>query len=193
MKKSLLLVLLVCTLFGYTQAQVHQDTTAVSSFRAFLPQWEKAQSRFINGDPTLWKENSSHRDDATILGGFGGYGEKGWEARLGRVMIGRRLSIKAAGPRSRSNTSTSESVETLVSPWPLSGKKGRVWAISGTRLSALCEPRKSFGKRTVLGNSCIATPIRFSKSKRHPQPRRSKRSAHFEWADKKKYETSVTD
>jgi ketosteroid isomerase-like protein len=30
--------------------------------------------------PTLWKQNSSHRGDATILGGFGGYGEKGWDA-----------------------------------------------------------------------------------------------------------------
>ncbi|MBA3768316.1 MAG: nuclear transport factor 2 family protein [Acidobacteria bacterium] len=81
MKKILLLVLLVCTLFGYTQTQVRPDTiTADSSFRAFLPEWEKTQSRFINGDPTLWKQHASHRDDVTILGGFGGYGEKGWDA-----------------------------------------------------------------------------------------------------------------
>jgi ketosteroid isomerase-like protein len=78
MKKTLLLVLLLCTLFGYTQTQVRQDATADSSFKAFLLQWEKAQSSFINGDPTLWKQNASHRDDATILGAFGGYGEKGW-------------------------------------------------------------------------------------------------------------------
>jgi ketosteroid isomerase-like protein len=50
------------------------------AFRAFLRQWEGAQSRFINGDPTLWKQNASHRVDVTILGAFGGYGEKGWEA-----------------------------------------------------------------------------------------------------------------
>ena len=80
MKKMLLLVLLVCMLSSYTQAQVRRDTAADSSFRAFLAEWEKAQSRFINGDPTLWKQNSSHREDATILGGFGGYGEKGWDA-----------------------------------------------------------------------------------------------------------------
>lgn len=80
MKKTPLLVLFVCALFGYAQTQVRQDTTADSSFRAFLPQWEKAQSRFINGDPALWKQHASHRDDATILGGFGGYGEKGWNA-----------------------------------------------------------------------------------------------------------------
>jgi hypothetical protein len=80
MKKTLLLVLLVCALFGYTQTQVRQDTSADSSFRAFLPEWEKAQTRFINGDPSLWKQHTSHRDDVTILGGFGGYGEKGWDA-----------------------------------------------------------------------------------------------------------------
>jgi len=81
MKKIILLVLLVCALFGHTQAQARQDATiADSSFRAFLTEWEKAQSRFINGDPTLWKQHASHRDDVTILGGFGGYGEKGWNA-----------------------------------------------------------------------------------------------------------------
>ena len=48
------------------------------SFVAFLTQWESAQSRFINGDPTLWKENASHAADASIFGAFGGH-EKGWE------------------------------------------------------------------------------------------------------------------
>jgi ketosteroid isomerase-like protein len=80
MKKILLLGLFVCTLFGYAQTQVRQDTPADSSFKTFLSEWEKAQSRFINGDPTLWKQHASHRDDVTILGGFGGYGEKGWGA-----------------------------------------------------------------------------------------------------------------
>ena len=71
MKRIPLLVLLVCTLFGYTQAQARPDSTcADSGFRAFLPDWEKAQLRFINGDPTLWKQHASHRDDVTILGGF---------------------------------------------------------------------------------------------------------------------------
>lgn len=80
MNKMLPLGLFVCTLFGYAQAQVRQDASADPSFRAFLPEWEKAQSRFINGDPTLWKQHTSHREDVTILGGFGGYGEKGWGA-----------------------------------------------------------------------------------------------------------------
>ena len=80
MRPLLLLGLLLCAPFGYAQIQTRQDTTADSSFRAFLPVWEKAQSRFINGDPTLWKQHASHREDVTILGGFGGYGEKGWDA-----------------------------------------------------------------------------------------------------------------
>lgn len=80
MKKIPLLMLFVCALFGCAQTQTRQDTTTDSTFRAFLRQWEKAQSLFINGDPTLWKQHASHRDDVTILGGFGGYGEKGWSA-----------------------------------------------------------------------------------------------------------------
>ena len=80
MKKSLLLGLLVAALAGCTQSGVRPTTTPDdSSLRTFLPQWEEAQSGFINGDPALWKHNSSHRDDATILGAFGGYGEKGWD------------------------------------------------------------------------------------------------------------------
>ena len=80
MKKMYLLVVLACVQAGCTQAQTGRGTTADSTFRSFLVEWEKAQSRFINGDPTLWKQNSSHREDATILGGFGGHGEKGWTA-----------------------------------------------------------------------------------------------------------------
>lgn len=51
-----------------------------NGFAKFLVEWEKAQNLFINGDPALWKQLSSHSGDATILGGFGGYGEKGWSA-----------------------------------------------------------------------------------------------------------------
>lgn len=80
MRKMLLLLLLACMISSCTQAQVRRETGADSSFRTFLAEWEKGQSRFINGDPTLWKQHSSHREDATILGGFGGHGEKGWDA-----------------------------------------------------------------------------------------------------------------
>lgn len=77
------LLWLLLFLPGLSHCTTVQDAPAAgddASFRAFLRQWEEAQSRFINGDPTSWKENSSHGADATILGGFGGYGEKGWEA-----------------------------------------------------------------------------------------------------------------
>lgn len=48
-----------------------------TSLRAFLPRFEEATSRFVNGDPTLLKQNASRRDDATIVGAWGAY-EKGW-------------------------------------------------------------------------------------------------------------------
>lgn len=98
MKKTLLLVLLVCTLFGDTQTQARQVTSAEASFRAFLTEWEKAQTRFINGDPSLWKQHTSHRNDVTILGGFGGYGERAG-TRWVRDTIGRHPSTKTAEPR----------------------------------------------------------------------------------------------
>jgi ketosteroid isomerase-like protein len=110
MKKPFLLVLCVCTSFSNAHAQVRRDTTPDSSFRAFLSRWEKAQSAFINGDPTFWKQNASHRDDATILGAFGGYGEKGWGAvgprydwassqykPVGATMTVEYLSVVASG------------------------------------------------------------------------------------------------
>ncbi|HEX8636127.1 MAG TPA: nuclear transport factor 2 family protein [Pyrinomonadaceae bacterium] len=77
MKKTLLLLLLVPALF--VSAQVRAPHAGDVSFQAFLRRWEEGQSRFVAGDPTLWKQNTSQRDDATILGGFGGY-EKGWSA-----------------------------------------------------------------------------------------------------------------
>lgn len=49
-----------------------------ASFRAFLPSFEEGISRFINGDPTLWKQNASRAADATIMGAWGAY-EKGWD------------------------------------------------------------------------------------------------------------------
>jgi ketosteroid isomerase-like protein len=50
-----------------------KDTT----LQAFLPMFEAGISKFINGDPTLWKRNASHREDVTIMGAWGAY-EKGW-------------------------------------------------------------------------------------------------------------------
>jgi ketosteroid isomerase-like protein len=47
------------------------------SFKAFLPRFEQGITDFINGDPTLWKQNVSQRDESIIIGGWGAY-EKGW-------------------------------------------------------------------------------------------------------------------
>ena len=76
MKKTLFLMLLVAPLFVCTQIRLIRADD--SSFQAFLRRWEDAQSRFLNGDPTLWKQNSSQGEDATIFGAFGGQ-EKGWK------------------------------------------------------------------------------------------------------------------
>ena len=110
MKKILVLILLVGPLCGYARAQARQDaTTADSNFKAFLTEWEKAQSRFINGDPTLWKQHASHRADVTILGGFGGYGEKGWDA------VGARYDWASSQYKSRGATMKVEYLSVVVS------------------------------------------------------------------------------
>lgn len=75
MKTTLSFALLVAALC--LAAYVSPTRAADSDFQAFLRRWEEAQSRFLNGDATLWKHNSSQREDATIFGAFGGY-EKGW-------------------------------------------------------------------------------------------------------------------
>jgi ketosteroid isomerase-like protein len=59
-------------------AQTRSAVATEASFRDFLVSFEEGTSRFINGDPTLWKENASHSDEATIMGGWGAY-EQGWE------------------------------------------------------------------------------------------------------------------
>ena len=86
MKKEILFITIICfTEFllgvpftGYTQT-VNPATITDSSFKTFLVKWEDCITHFINGDPSLWKQNSSQTDDATIFGAFGGYGEKGWK------------------------------------------------------------------------------------------------------------------
>ena len=78
MRKMLLLAVLASAPLACAQNQVGSETARESSFAAFIPQWEGAQSRFINGDPTLWKKNASQGEDVTIFGAFGG-SEKGWK------------------------------------------------------------------------------------------------------------------
>jgi ketosteroid isomerase-like protein len=78
MSRHLLAIALLYT--SLSAPAVPAQPAGGASFEQFLKQWEQAQTRFINGDPALWKQLASHRDDVTILGGFGGEGEKGWTA-----------------------------------------------------------------------------------------------------------------
>ena len=94
MKNVLFLVVLLYTHLGCTPPP---NAAGDSTLRVFLPQWEGAQARFINGDPTLWKENASQREDATIFGAFGGY-EKGWN-EVGPRYEWASSQFKAGGAR----------------------------------------------------------------------------------------------
>jgi ketosteroid isomerase-like protein len=78
MHKSVWLVILLLAPLACAPPEDRPPAARDSSVQAFLPQWENAQARFINGDPGLWKENASQGEDATIFGAFGGY-EKGWK------------------------------------------------------------------------------------------------------------------
>ena len=62
---------------GSALSQAPASVIGDASLRAFLPGFEAGINRFINGDPALWKQNASRRDDVTILGAWGAY-EKGW-------------------------------------------------------------------------------------------------------------------
>lgn len=78
-RKPIVLLLLAVPLC-WTTMRAAQAPAVDPEFRAFLKTWEAAQTRFINGDAVLWKQHASQRDDVTLLGGFGGEGEKGWKA-----------------------------------------------------------------------------------------------------------------
>lgn len=80
MRRALVAALLCAPPISWAALRASQTPVQDQSFRAFLQTWEQTQTRFINGDPTLWKQHASHRDDVTVLGGFGGDGEKGWTA-----------------------------------------------------------------------------------------------------------------
>jgi ketosteroid isomerase-like protein len=49
------------------------------SFDSAVEEYHKAIIKFVNGDPNQLKEISSHTDDITLFGGFGGYA-RGWDS-----------------------------------------------------------------------------------------------------------------
>lgn len=76
-------------LISYAQSNFDPVTITDSSFKAFLPKWERYVDSTASGNPTLMKENASHSNHITIMGAFGGY-EKGWDK------VGSRLDWAAA-------------------------------------------------------------------------------------------------
>jgi ketosteroid isomerase-like protein len=74
---SVIGILLSALVIGSALSQIPAGADGDSSLRSFLPRFEVGINNFINGDPTLWKENTSRRDDVTIMGGWGAYA-KGW-------------------------------------------------------------------------------------------------------------------
>jgi hypothetical protein len=62
----------------YKRRSQYAATVTEESFRQFLRQVEEATNRVLNGDATLWKQLCSHREDATIYGGWDGF-EKAWK------------------------------------------------------------------------------------------------------------------
>lgn len=77
MNRTPALLILACVSLAYASDVARTETPDEVAFNQFLAQWEAAQGRFINGDPTPWKQRASHGDDVTIFGAFGG-SEKGW-------------------------------------------------------------------------------------------------------------------
>jgi ketosteroid isomerase-like protein len=75
--------LVTCSVIGMALSilaigsSLSQTAASDPSLRSFLPQFEAGINGFINGDPALWKQNASRRDDVTIMGAWGAY-EKGW-------------------------------------------------------------------------------------------------------------------
>ena len=137
-----ILLVFMSTLLGCTRTAPPSIATADAGLRAFLPRWEEAQTRFINGDPTQWKQNASHRDDATILGAFGGYGEKGWDA------VGTRYDWASSQYKSGGATLKVEYVTVVVS-----GDLGYTVAIErqqGARLGDQQDPSRRALRATQI-------------------------------------------
>jgi hypothetical protein len=94
---SCTVIVLLISLFGPvgSPAQVLPPVVRDSSLRVFLPRFEEGTSRFINGDPALWKQTASQQGDVTIMGAWGGY-ERGWQ-RVGARYDGVAARLQPTG------------------------------------------------------------------------------------------------
>jgi ketosteroid isomerase-like protein len=68
---------LAISLLGAGPALSDRSAIGDPSLRQFLESFEEGTRRFINGDPALWMENVSRRDDVMIMGAWGAH-ERGW-------------------------------------------------------------------------------------------------------------------
>jgi len=71
-------VLVSVLAIGSAQSPASPEAANEASFRAFLTEFEQGTTRFINGDPRLWKQHASRGDDVTLMGGWGTF-ERGWK------------------------------------------------------------------------------------------------------------------
>lgn len=74
-----LLSIVTCALLPQRHPVLHAQSISAeeTSFKAFLPEFERGLTDFVNGDPARWKQHVSQRNDGIIMGGWGAY-EKGW-------------------------------------------------------------------------------------------------------------------
>ena len=160
MKKMVLLAILASAALACAQSDLRPGTGRESSFAAFVPQWEGAQSRFINGDPTLWKQNASHGVDVTIFGAFGG-SEKGWNE------VGPRYDWASAQFKDSAATQKIDYLNTGVSgdlAFTVSIER-QVARIAGQEppTSRALRVTQVFRNEGGIWNFCIGTPIHLSK------------------------------
>jgi ketosteroid isomerase-like protein len=81
---------------------------ASETFEAFRERLDAAVLGVMNGDSSAWEEIYSHAPDATLFGGWGGPGEKGWEQLAARW--------KMVTGRYRSSTLQIERVSEHITP-----------------------------------------------------------------------------
>lgn len=151
-------------------SQVPAGAVGDSSLRAFLPEFEEATSRFINGDPALWKQKASRRDDATIMGAWGGY-EKGWN-EVGPRYEWAAARLRESGAKVKVDTLPLESVEISATPWR-SSEVSCVGPIRTSQRRWLCGSRTSSGRKTAFLDSCIITRIHLLARRTPPRSRTS--------------------